>query len=1293
MTWRRRTHHARLFVQALFAVLAITAAVVVGLGQIALPWIVNHPEKISAFLSDKLKRPVTLDRVEGVWEHNGPLLTLHGVHMGTAGAGQADMTIPQAQLKVNFLAPFHRSETWTEFGLVGLDLHLVHTASGDWRLQGLDSAPSAGQDTQACGSVDLGSLVLRNVKLTIDDSTAGRHIALSSDEIRLINSGDDYRLMARVRVAQSAASTVDVIAECDRSKQDGRVYIGGTALDLAGMLGTTAIAGWQLERGDGRAQLWADWSGSIWREVRAEIDLRNVVMTTPQPIAVAAKQAIVPRVGFDRVAFGARWQHTDTGWNADIADMIVSRQGVASPSANIHVEKVNSDDPDSPTFVVAANHLDLGAPASVAMLTDALPESWRHWLYEANPSGDIRAFALRYANGHDFDVAATLDAATWHSVDAIPGVSSLSATLLGDQDAFNVSLPEKTAFGFDTPKVFRQPFRFSNFAGDVAIYRDDDTWRIDTDGLDFEAPNFAGQLRGSAVLPDSGAKPTLDVAAIVTHASVTASHLFWPINSMPPPAVSFLDRAIESGQVTAGRASFRGDLADWPFRSYTGRFEARVDVEDVRFPYLTDWPAAEHLRATVGFVDTTMHIDVAGAQSLGVKVEHAVANLSDLGEGIMEIDTTASGAGKDLLAFIKATPIGQKFGVELLGVNVGGTGKVDFHVQFPMKHAESVELAGTAQLDDADLSDAKYNLRLNHANGDVRFNGRGFLADNLDVTMKDKPAKFRLAIGEFVSDKSHGAEGALHANLPARDLLAYAPMLERYADRVDGVATWNIGFTADNDTVKKPTQRISIMSDLRGVSLDLPAPLAKTTETALPLKLVLDPPTTGGNVDLTLGDALFMHGRLVSATQPFAANITFGADSDAPLPAAGLAIKGNVALLDLSGWLDFSTSGSSDGSGGSDSDVIAGIDVKTDSLRVYERDFGAASFRLTPVKDTLDLIFNGANIEGALHIPTVELRRRGITADLTRLYWPGSDDSEDDNTVSTENPATVPPLHIRIGDFHLGQSNFGQTTVESYPVANGTHFEQVSTHSNNVEMRAHGDWLGRPRSDRSTFSIDLSAKNLGNMLDAFGYAGVVDDGETVAHMEGNWAGPPSTFALARLDGTLTVSVKRGRIPDANPGAGRIFGLFNLASLPRRLTLDFGDFFKSGFAFDSIDAVFTLKSGNAFTSNLEVKGPAADIAVRGRTGLKAKDYDQTMEVTPHTGGALVLSGALVGGPVGAAAGALLQGMFKNVTRNRYSVTGSWDKPVMTLLAKEKIQPARASSKDAAKPTPALRGGGL
>ena len=104
---------------------------------------------------------------------------------------------------------------------------------------------------------------------------------------------------------------------------------------------------------------------------------------------------------------------------------------------------------------------------------------------------------------------------------------------------------------------------------------------------------------------------------------------------------------------------------------------------------------------------------------------------------------------------------------------------------------------------------------------------------------------------------------------------------------------------------------------------------------------------------------------------------------------------------------------------------------------------------------------------------------------------------------------------------------------------------------------------------------------------------------------------------------------------------------------------------------------------ASSADLEVKGQTAVIRVSGRTVLMGKDYDQTMDVTPHVGGTLAVGGALVGGPVGAAAGALLQGIFHNqinqATRVRYSVTGSWDKPVITQLSRETVKPAPGKEK--------------
>ena len=190
------------------------------------------------------------------------------------------------------------------------------------------------------------------------------------------------------------------------------------------------------------------------------------------------------------------------------------------------------------------------------------------------------------------------------------------------------------------------------------------------------------------------------------------------------------------------------------------------------------------------------------------------------------------------------------------------------------------------------------------------------------------------------------------------------------------------------------------------------------------------------------------------------------------------------------------------------------------------------------------------------------------------------------------------------------------------------------------------------------------------------------------------AGPPSSFELTKLDGTLKASIKKGRIPDADPGSARVLGLFNLAAIPRRLAFDFGDLFKTGFSFDSIDGTFKLKDGNAHTDDLKVLSPTADMLLKGRMGLKDKDWDQTIAVTPHVGGTLAIGGALIAGPVGAAAGALIQGVFNkqinSVARAEYKVSGSWDNPKITVIKKEtvkhKTDAKTGSDKAQAKPQP-------
>jgi uncharacterized protein YhdP len=270
----------------------------------------------------------------------------------------------------------------------------------------------------------------------------------------------------------------------------------------------------------------------------------------------------------------------------------------------------------------------------------------------------------------------------------------------------------------------------------------------------------------------------------------------------------------------------------------------------------------------------------------------------------------------------------------------------------------------------------------------------------------------------------------------------------------------------------------------------------------------------------------------------------------------------------------------------------------------------------------------------------------------------------------------LPALEFSCDSFRYGETELGQATVATRRHADGQLIERIAFDNPDFTLTASGDWLVHDDTGGSHFKIDVTSRTLASLLERFGYhGGNIQVGRTRIAIDASWAGAPTDFTLDRMNGTFELHVTDGRFLDIEPGSGRLFGLLSLQSLPRRLSFDFDDLFKKGFAFDGIDGMFEIEAGDAYTNGLQMEGPSARIDVSGRTGLGAKDYDQRVVVTPALSNTLPVAGALFG-PIGVGAGAVyyLGGkMFKSIPEqiNRllsreYAVTGSWDEPKVERL---------------------------
>jgi uncharacterized protein YhdP len=264
-------------------------------------------------------------------------------------------------------------------------------------------------------------------------------------------------------------------------------------------------------------------------------------------------------------------------------------------------------------------------------------------------------------------------------------------------------------------------------------------------------------------------------------------------------------------------------------------------------------------------------------------------------------------------------------------------------------------------------------------------------------------------------------------------------------------------------------------------------------------------------------------------------------------------------------------------------------------------------------------------------------------------------------------------MRFEIADLRLGDAQLGKASLQTRPIANGMRIDRFQTQAKNLALAAAGEWVRATSGTRSNFKLDFSARSLGQMLDALGYKDMVQGGPTKATLTGSWPGSPGAFGLATLSGTLHADIGEGRLLDVEPGgSGRILGLISLAEIPRRLSLDFSDFFEKGFSFNDAKGDFSFSDGKARTDNLVIDGPAAEIRVTGATGMREQVYDQRVEVLPKAGGILPALGLIAAGPAGAAVGAMAQAVLskplRQTTRVVYRVTGPWAKPVVKVIEK-------------------------
>lgn len=1250
---------------ALLALIAL--ALLVALANQFLPAVERHPEDVARWLSERVGQPVRFTAIDARWTRAGPRFALDGL---VVGEGERQLAIGRADLQVSIYSGLFPGMPLTELSVAGLALTLHQDMEGRWRLSGLPQPMQAEVDPFDV-LAGFGELRVQDARLRIHAERWGLDHTLPRIDGRMRVDASRVRGGARLWSASDRAP-MDLVVDVARDGAEGRLWTGAGAVDLPAWAPLLTGLGIEPLAGGGRFGAWAELEQQRITAVQVDAALTS--------LSLRRLGTAQPPVGFERASFAARWALDAAGWQVSMP-----RGEFAKGTDTQRIEDFWMAGGD--TVAVAAKRIDMAPLLALAALSNRLPAGLAAWVAEARPSGTVHALEVPAAAPGLLAGNAELAGVGFAPVGRRPGLKDFGGRVQFDAAGGVLTMGE-TPVGLDWPLEFG-PLLPLKLDGELALWRDGDDWGLGTGGLRVEGPGLALDTRFALGLQADGSRPTLDLAANFDDFEVAGAGRYWMRTTMKPPVLRWLDQALQGGTARDGRVALGGDLDHWPFRDGDGRFDARVQLDEVTLDFNEDWPAATGLQADVHFDGPGMAMTAMRGKLLETVVTEATGRIEDFKVAWLDLDLRGGGEAADLRRLVMQSPLYAPNRAHLDALAISGPAAVDLRLRLPLKREFGErEVEGVLSLDNAAVADRRWDVAFEGFTGGVPFTDRGFLVDALPVRYRDSPGLLSLRVGNTVADAGNAAEMKLEAALAPGYLLARSPELAWLEPWLEGRSLWDVRVDVPRARPEAPQApaRLSLRSNLVGTRLGLPAPLRKSAATPLPLRVDLPLPASAGALELSLGRLLRLRGRLADGQRPFAAVAEFGsAGAGGQIPESGIVVRGQAPSLDIGGWVAAATGGGEGGVAvaGTGKGGLQAVDLQVGAIDVLDRSFGDGRVQLRRDPQGLRVVFDGAAIAGEVRVPVAD--DAAIEGRFARLHWPAVDpkamtgsSNEAAPAVDQTDPSGLPALNFRIDDFRLGEARLGRADLATFPTPEGMHIDRFATTSEALKLAASGDWTRIGGQTRSRFALDFDAGSLGGMLDALGFVGMVEDGPIKARMVGDWPGSPGSFRLDRFDGDLRLDVGKGRLLDVEPGTGRFLGLVSIAEIPRRLTLDFSDFFAKGFAFNGMSGDFAFAGGGATTQNLRIDGPAAEIRISGTTALAEREYDQRIEVLPKAGGVLPALGAFTGGPAGAALGAVAQAVFqlplKQAARTVYSVQGPWAAPEVRVLERGPGRPA-------------------
>ncbi|MBS0002136.1 MAG: TIGR02099 family protein, partial [Thioalkalivibrio sp.] len=819
---RRSLRHG---LAALAVVLALLVLLLLAL-RLLLPHWAGLATQVEQRVGAIIDREVQLESLQLGWSGWVPELVAHDVRI--IGADTAPLVAQELGVSLDPVRSLHaRAPVLRKARLAGVDLHVTRKADGSWDVHGWhfggDRSMAIDWRRHFAG---MERLEISDGSLHWEDAITGVQTGLFIDRVGLQADAAGLRLAGTGSLLPEAGGPVYVGIAIPPAGPD-RIEFYLEAEDLQLQYWTRA-SGW-LEGGPSgmsSVRLWADLEDGRVRRLQGEHQTRFIH---------AAELSPRVQVLGHRFQWRRRGSRSESHWSA-------TTPGAGDLRLEYHV---NAPDRTAHRITVAAAGIDvrrLARPAAAVRLP-GMHDLDR--LVALDPGGRLDSLYMELERGDEgwrVNVAdALLRGLTADAVGAMPAFSGLDVSVQWRGDRGELAL-DSTGLGLAMPALFADPLWADGLHARVGVERRPEGWGLDVGAFRLANEDAAVEGRGRIEL---GTDPHLDLALNILRADGRQVARYLPVHRLPANTYRWLVESIREATVTGGGMVLRGNPADFPFENGEGLFHLRASVEQGLLDYRPGWPEARGLSGTVVFHNAEFRAEQIAGRILDSEVsdtEVTVANM--LREPELEIRGQARGTPDDLRVYLERAGIATGFGPVLAGVQPEGASELDLALRIALhrKAAERVRVSGSLSLRDGVLELPESGIRLAGIEGEVGFDPEnGIRGQGITAQVHDE---------RVVLDLQRDARGQ-RTLIRARGPQPLGPWIgDRHAllDSVRGMATWEADIVIDAGG----DSWLELSSDLEGVELDWPAPLAKTRGTRRPIRIVwpLDPPQeVRGRVD------------------------------------------------------------------------------------------------------------------------------------------------------------------------------------------------------------------------------------------------------------------------------------------------------------------------------------------------------------------------------------------------------------------------------------------------------------